>query len=90
MFWVLSALLIAALLIFYIFQVNAEASERYLIQGYEKRIDEISKESQSLAINSAQVNSLGKIEELLQSLNFEKVDKVYYVRVLDTQVVVSE
>ncbi len=87
LFWLLSFLSIAALLVFYIFQVNAAVSERYLIQEYEKRIGEVSKESQNLAISSAQVGSLDKVEELLEALNFEKINKIHYIRVLDTQVV---
>lgn len=88
-FWLLSILLTITFLVFYIFQVNAEVSERYLIQGCQKRIAEISKENQSLEISSAQINSLENLTLLLEELNFEKTDtgKVHYIRVLDTQVV---
>ncbi len=86
LFWLLSFLSIVALLVFYIFQVNAAVSERYLIQEYEKRIGEVSRESQNLVISSAQVGSLDKVEELLETLNFEKINKIHYIRVLDTQV----
>ncbi len=87
LFWLLTFLSMVALLTFYIFQVNAAVSERYLIQEYEKRIGEVSKESQNLVISSAQVGSLDKAEELLEALNFEKINKIHYIRVLDTQVV---
>ncbi len=89
-FWLLSILLTITFLVFYIFQVNAEASERYSIQEYQKRIAEISKENQSLEISSAQINSLDNLTILLKELNFEKTDKIHYIRVLDTQVVVYE
>ena len=87
LFWLLSFLSIVALLTFYIFQVNAAVSEGYLIQEYEKKISETSRESQNLVISSAQVGSLDKVEELLETLNFEKINKIHYIRVLDTQVV---
>jgi len=87
LFWLFVFLSILLLLAFYIFQVNAAVSERYLIQEYEKRIGEVSKESQNLVISSAQVGSLDKAEELLEALNFEKINKIHYIRVLDTQVV---
>ena len=87
LFWLLSFLSIIALLAFYIFQVNAAVSERYLIQEYEKKISGISKESQSLVISSAQAGSLDKVEELLETLNFEKINKIHYIQILDTQVV---
>ena len=87
LFWLLTILSAAALLAFYVFQVNAVVSERYLIQKYEKRISEISRENQNLEISSAQTNSLDNIIALLGELNFEKADKIHYIRVLDTQVV---
>ncbi len=89
-FWILSILLTITFLVFYIFQINTEVSERYSIQGYQKRIDGVSKENHSLEINSAQINSLENLTLLLEELNFEKTDKVHYIRVLDTQVVVYE
>jgi len=87
LFWLLIILSVVALLVFYLFQVNAVVSERYLIQKYEKRISEISRENQNLEISSAQTNSLDNITALLGELNFEKADKIHYIRVLDTQVV---
>ncbi len=86
-FWLLGILLIITFLVFYVFQVNAEVSERYLIQEYQKRINEISKENQNLEISSAQISSLDNITLLLQEFNFEKTGKIHYIRVLDTQVV---
>jgi len=89
-FWLLSILLTITCLVFYIFQVNAEISGRYSIQEYQERIAQISKENQSLEINSAQINSLDNLTLLLEELNFEETDKIHYIRVLDTQVVVHE
>jgi len=89
-FWLLSILLTITCLVFYIFQVNAEVSERYLTEEYQKRITEISKENQGLEISSAQVNSLDNLTLLLEELDFEKTDKIHYIQVLDTQVVVYE
>ncbi len=86
-FWVLSVLLIVTLLVFYIFQVNRGVSERYSIQKYENRLIELSKENQNLEISSVQVISLDNILSLLENSGFEKTDKVYYIKVPDTQVV---
>jgi len=87
LFWFLAVLSAAALLVFYVFQINAAVSERYSIQKYEKRTSEISRENQNLEISSAQTNSLDNVTAFLGELNFEKVDKIHYIRVLDTQVV---
>ncbi len=86
-FWVLSILSILFLLIFYIFQVNAKVSEKYLIQEYEQKLDKITKENKNLEISSIQTGYLGNIAKLLEGHNFEKTDKIHYIRVLDGQVV---
>lgn len=86
-FWIFSILSIIAFLVFYIFQVNTKVTERYLIQKYERQISEISKENKNLEIQAVQASSLYNITELLEPLNFQKTDKIYYIRVLDTQVV---
>ena len=87
LFWALGIISIVAFSVFYIFQVNTEVSERYLIQKYEKKINELSKENKNLEVGSAQVTSLDKVIEQIASLNFEKTDKIHYIRVLETQVV---
>jgi len=86
-FWLLITLLIVALLVFYIFQVNAEVSERYLIQKQENRLIELSKENKNLEISSVQVISLDNILSLLEDSDFEKTNKVHYIRILENKVV---
>ncbi len=84
---ILFVILIIGLLTFYVFQINIEVSERYLIRDYEKRITELSNQNKILAINSTQNSSLGKMAEIIASQDFEKIDKIHYIRILDTQVV---
>jgi len=88
-----ASLLTVILLIFYIFQINIESSEKYLIQKYENKLNQLIKENNSLMANSFQVNSLDNIAALLekttqsQELRFEKVGRIHYIRILDTQLV---
>lgn len=86
LFWILSIISIMTLLAFYIFQVNAIVSESYQIQNYQRKLNAISEQNEILEINSAQVNSLGNIEEQIQELGFEKVDQVHYIQVLKSQI----
>lgn len=86
-FWILSFSLILSLSAFYVFQVNSVVSENYQIQNYQRKLNEFSQENGTLEINSAQVNSLGNVEKQIQELGFEKVGKIHYLRVLETQVV---
>jgi len=68
----------------YIFQVNSEISDRYLIEEYTKKISDFSKENKVLEINSARAGSLDKLALMVQPLNFEKIDKISYIKVLST------
>lgn len=83
----LIALLIIGLLGFYVFQANAEISERFLIEEYNKKIQELSKENKVLEIGFAKNGSLDRMKELASSLGLEKVDKIHYIKVVETQVV---
>lgn len=86
-FGILSFFSILTLLAFYIFQINSVVSEGYQIKNYEKKLNELSRENETLEINSIQINSLRNIEEKIKELGFEKVGPVHYIRVLESQIV---
>lgn len=86
-FWALSFISIIILLVFYIFQINSVTSESYLLQNYQKRLNQLRQENEILEIDLAQVNSLINVEKQIETLGFEKVDKVYYIQVLESQIV---
>lgn len=75
-----------ALLVFYIFQVNALTKETHLIQSCEKKLSQLSGENEALEINFSKVNSLTNIENYLQNQNFEKVSQVKYIYILESSV----
>ena len=80
-FWIFSFVSILAFLVFYIFQVNILVSEISLIQSYEKKLADLLRENETLTINSAQVNSLDNLEQLIQQFGFEKVRKIHYIKI---------
>lgn len=86
-FWILSIILIIALIGFYVFQINSIVSESYQIQNYQKTLNAISQKNEILEINLAQVNSLENIKNQIEELGFEKVGQVHYIRVLESQIV---
>ena len=85
--------LMVVLSVFYIFQANNEISKKYLITQYESELSNLSKKNQDLTVNSIQINSLNGSAELLEQpnkengLNFEKIDKIHYLKILDTRFV---
>jgi len=77
---------IIALLVFYIFQINALTGEKYLLSSQEKKLAEIKREAEVLKIDFAKANSLANIEIYFQNQNFKKISQVKYIRILDTSV----
>jgi len=78
---------IAILLGFYVFQVSREIALRYTIENSEKMLGGIKEENKGLEINSWQANSARDNVALAQKLNFEKVEKITYIKILDNTVV---
>ncbi len=79
-------ILATLLLISYVFQVNEITKAGYLIKTYEKQIKELSEKNKALEIDYSQISALENIETLVQNSNFEKVNNVRYIRVLETTV----
>ena len=82
-----SILSVICLAVLYIFQANLEISERYLVEKYSGEAGTLAKENKNLQISSAEFSSLGKIAELVETLEFEKTEKIHYIRVIDAHVV---
>jgi hypothetical protein len=85
-FLTLNIILIVLLIGFCIFQVNSLITKGYLVQNYEKQLNDLTVENEGLEIKFGKINSLENIDTLVKNLNFEKVDKIYYIRILEGQV----
>lgn len=81
--------LLVIMIFSYIYQVSALTQETYLIEKYQEKINAYSKESQTLEYEFLQSNSFFEIEKLAQKLNFEPVEKVSYIEVFGSEVVVK-
>lgn len=84
-FWSFTILTIGGLLVFYIFQTNVIIQGTYLLQGYEEKLTKLEEENEKLTINLAKFNSLENLESLVQSLNYEKTEKIKYIQVIEGQ-----
>ena len=83
-FGILTFLIILSLLIVCIFQLNAYTGEFYLIQDYERQLNQLSQENKNLEINFSQADSLRNMGNYAQI--FEKAEEVEYIRVLESTV----
>ena len=86
-FWIFSIVFIAFLLVFYVFQINSIIQSTYLLQGHQEKLQEFAEENQRLELQLFELNSLENIEVLVQSLNYEKVNRIRYIQILRGQVV---
>ena len=80
--WSLAVLSVISLSFLYIVQTNSEISERFLVKECVNRIAELSKENEVLQVSSAQAASLDKLAQLVEPLNFEKTEKVHYIKAI--------
>lgn len=79
-------ILITILLIFYIFQISEITRSSFSISLYQREMTGLAKQNKDLEISISQKNSLSNLEALLSNLNYERVNKIYYIRVSDGQV----
>lgn len=84
--WTLLIISQIVLLIIYIFQVNSLTRQNYLLQAQKIKLAEMQKEKEILEINFSQANSLANVENYFQNQNFEKVNQVKYIKMLDNTI----
>ncbi|MEK7658596.1 MAG: hypothetical protein AAB352_01900 [Patescibacteria group bacterium] len=78
------ALIIGALSIFYVFEMNSLINGSYTIKNYQRQLDSVLGEGKNLEVNFAKTGFMGTIKEKTQQLSFEKVKEVKYIQILDT------
>jgi len=62
-------------------------SENYQIQIYQQKIEKLKNENKNLEINFLKMNSLEEIENKIKDFGFEKNNKIYYLQILENQMV---
>lgn len=70
---------IAALGVFYIFEVNSNATKGYEIRSLEKRVQELKDSQERLKIREAELKSMYNIEERTKNLNMVAPKDVSYL-----------
>jgi cell division protein FtsL len=67
--------------IFYIWEVNSEATKGFKVKDFEQKIEQSKKIGEKLELQIAELQSLGVVQEKMKSLNLEMVSvaKVDYL-----------
>jgi len=81
------ALIIISLISLYFFQFNYLTFANSQIKNSQQIIKKLSIENENLEVQLAKNNSLFSIENLIENLNFVKVDKIHYIQILENQIV---
>jgi len=71
---------------FFFFQFNAFVTANYEIKENKKKIDDLSLANEQLGTNFVEINRFKNLEVAAQNLNFEKPEKIHYIRVLTSSV----
>ena len=89
-FWYFMAAALVILIGAYVVQVNLLSQEIYSIQSLEKNFNKLSLENENLKIQFAEVNSLENLQTLIAGLDFEKVNRINYIKVLESSVAANK
>lgn len=84
---IFSLTLISILMVLFFWQFNILIQQNYRIKDYEGKIIRLSRENEALEIKLIEKNHLANLEKKASALNFEKAQKVHYIRVLGSTVV---
>lgn len=84
--FLLVAILIS-LICFLFFQINKLAQETDSLRTLEQKLISLSQENQDLRIKSSQINRQIFAQDLIQEFNFEKVERIHFIRTSEKQVV---
>ncbi len=82
----MSFALLFLLLAFYVFQINNFVSSGYILRNQQKSFEKLSQENEKLETSSAAAGSLGRAEEKISELGFEKISKIHYIQIMETAV----
>jgi hypothetical protein len=72
-----------ALLIFYVWQINSLTAGSYLINSYQKQVNQLLEENKNLQVSFAESSFLGQALQKIQAMNFQKVTSVKYIQIPD-------
>lgn len=84
---VFTAISISILLGLFFFQQNTLVKQRNLLTEYTVKATELTDQNENLELGFVEKNHLESVETIVQKLNFEKTEKVHYIRVLGGTVV---
>lgn len=81
-------ILIAPLLIFYLFQINAVTKASFIAYQQEKELTLSFQQARDLEAGLLAESHLVNLDDMIRSYNYEKVNKVHYIQIQDGEMAV--
>lgn len=69
--------------VFYVVQVNALVEATYLRNRHQKTLVDLRQDLEKSELSWSENSSLGKVKGLVEDLDFKRIDRVSYIRVLE-------
>ena len=82
--------MVVSLLVVYVLQMQEATESNFNISVYEKRLADLSMSNQGLEAYFLQANSPANLESILAGSQYEKIDKISYIQILENQVVMEK
>ena len=82
-YMVLGFCLVFMLSILYVLQINGMIAGSYMIKDYQKQINSLITTNKNLEVNLAQISYLENIQKKTEEMNFELVQTIKYIQILD-------
>jgi cytoskeletal protein RodZ len=80
---VFTFVLMVALLISCVFQLNKYTAGYFTLQDYQQKLDRLTEENRGLEVQFSSSDSLNRVFSYAGGDGFEKVDQVDYIQLLD-------
>lgn len=70
-----------ALAVFYVIELNSLSRRGFEVRAFEQRIQNLQQEQQKLSLRLAELQSMTRMEERVQSLGLVPADQVQYLKI---------
>jgi len=81
-----SGILLFAMIAVYMFQISEMTRETYLVRTYNNEIKSVKEESRNDEYSFLKQNSLSRVESKIEDSDFERIEEVHYIEILEPHV----
>lgn len=80
--YMLAVVVLFLMLVFYVYSINTLTGGSYVIKGYNKTVDQLQQENNSLEAGFAASGFMGSAQQKARVMGFEKTTQVTYIEIM--------